>query len=75
MVGHCHHQGERQQHRRSLDALAVPDVEDVDEVAVDGHADREGAAGADDLAEGEVVAAHREDGHGVAAGVHGVEEA
>ena len=58
----------------ALDAPAVQGVEDVDEVAVDGHAHREVAAGADDLAQGELVAADREHRHGVAAGVHGVEQ-
>ena len=58
----------------ALDAPAVQGVEHVDEVPVHGHAHREDAAGADDLAERELVAADREDRHGVAAGVHRVEQ-
>ena len=58
----------------ALDAPAALGVEDVDEIAVHGHAHWEDSAGAEHLAQGESVAADGEDRHGVAAGVHGVEE-
>ncbi len=58
----------------ALDGAPVLGVEDVDEIAVDGDADRERPARIHHLAQGEAVAAHREDGHRVAAGVDGIEQ-
>ena len=50
-------------------------VEDVRDVALDGHGDRQRAARADYLQPGQVPAVHGEDADAVAARVHGVEQA
>ena len=59
----------------ALHRAAVQRVEDVHQVTVDGHADRERAARAQHLAEREPVTADGEDRNRVAARVHGVEQA
>ena len=61
-------------HEVALDRAAVQGVQHVDQVAVDGHADREGPAGADHLAEGSWSPLDGEHRDGVAAGVDRVEQ-
>jgi hypothetical protein len=58
----------------ALYGTAAERVGDVDPVAVERDADRETPAAGDLLDPPEVGAVHGEDGHGVAARVHGVEE-
>jgi len=58
----------------ALDGAAVQRVEHVDQVTVDGYADRERAARAQHLAERQLVAARGEDRDRVAARVHGEEQ-
>ena len=56
-----------------LDRAAVLGVEDVDQIAAHGHADRECPARAHHLAEAEVIADDGEDRDGITAGIHGIQ--
>ncbi len=61
--------------QEALHRAAVAGVEHVDDVAARGHADRERAAGADDLVADQVVPVHFEHRHRVAARVDRVQQA